>query len=157
MTGFVGQYHTAIDDSGRLQIPSKLRQVVGEDGKALLSGQVVVTKGLEGCVSLFPAAEWSQLQARFDQLNFTQKDYRYFARRFYATAGLATLDKGGRIVVPAQLLAEARLEKEVLIVGVNRSIELWNEQLFSYYLQQFSGNYEEVAERLFSGEGNAHS
>lgn len=151
MTGFYGQFQTALDSKGRFAVPARFRLVTGVAKKALLSGDLILTKGLEGCLSLYPEAEWNDIQSRLSKLNFTQKDFRFFSRRFYSAAGTVSLDKSGRILIPAHLLKEAGLKKDLLVIGVNRWIEIWNPERFSYYLEQFSGSYEEVAERLFSG------
>ena len=151
LTGFYGQYQTTLDEKGRFSLPAKLRSVKDPSGKPLLEGEAILTKGLEGCLSLYPESEWSEVQSRLSSLNFTQKDFRYFSRRFYSAAGLVTPDKSGRILIPSHLMGEAGLKKDLLVIGVNRSIEIWNPERFQYYLEQFSGSYEEVAERLFSG------
>ncbi len=151
MTGFYGQYQTSLDDKGRLSLPAKLRSIKGSDGKPRLSSDLILTKGLEGCLSLYPESEWEAVQERLSSLNFTPKDFRYFSRRFYSAAAVVTPDKTGRILIPSNLISEASLGKELLVIGVNSSIEIWNPERFSYYLEQFSGSYEEVSERLFSG------
>lgn len=91
------------------------------------------------------------MQGRLSSLNFTQKDYRFFSRRFYSLAGVVKPDRSGRILVPSQLVKEAGLVKDLTVIGVNRWIEIWNPERYRYYLEQFAGSYEEVAERLFSG------
>ncbi len=63
-------------------------------------------------------------------------------------------DRNGRILIPSQLIAEANLKKELLVIGVNRWVEIWNPDRFHYYLDQFTASYEEVAERLLMGYGN---
>jgi len=150
VTGFVGQYQTTMDDKGRFVLPARLRGVKSPSGKLLLSGDLILTRGLEGCLSLYPQEEWSEIQKRLSALNFTQKDYRYFSRRFYSSASIVAPDKSGRILIPAPLIAEVKLKKDLLVIGVNRSIEIWNAERYEYYLEQFAGSYEEVAERLFS-------
>ena len=151
MTGLYGEYHTTMDEKGRIALPAKLRAVKDEEGKPLLNDNLILTKGLEGCLSLYPESEWDHIQSRLSSLDFTQRDYRYFSRRFYSAAGLVSPDKSGRILVPAHLIAEASLKKELLIIGVNRWLEIWNPERYQYYLEQYTGSYEEVAERLFSG------
>jgi MraZ protein len=153
LTGFYGQYQTTLDDKGRFALPAKLRAVVGGSDKPLLDGDLILTKGLEGCLSLYPMAEWDAIQQRLSSLNFTQRDYRFFSRRFYSAASVVAPDKNGRILVPSNLIAEAGLKKELLVIGVNRNIEIWNPDRYAYYLDQFAGSYEEVAERLFTGDG----
>ena len=153
MSGFLGQFQTSIDDKGRIALPSKLRQIANGSGKLLLEGDLVLTKGLEGCLSLYPQGKWEDIQSRLSTLNFTKKDFRFFGRRFYASAAIVTPDKAGRILLPQHLIAEASLKKELMIIGVFDYLELWNPDRYQYYLEQYSASYEEVAERLFSGDG----
>jgi MraZ protein len=155
VSGFLGQFETTLDDKGRLALPAKFRAVRGDDNRPLLDGELYLTKGLEGCLSLYPEPEWAEIQKRFAGLNFTQRDFRFFSRRFYSSATPLAHDKNGRILIPTHLLSEAGLKRDLLIIGVNRWIEIWNPERFQYYLEQFAGSYEDVAERLFTGHGSA--
>lgn len=149
--GFYGQYRTTMDSQGRFALPAKLRAVKGSDDSPLLAEELILAKGLEGCLSLYPQLEWHDVQKRLSGLPFTQKDFRFFSRRLYSSAATFTPDRNGRIVIPAHLIEEADLKKDLLVIGVNRWIEIWNPDRYKYYLEQFSGSYEEAAERLFSG------
>ena len=75
MSGFYGQYQTTMDDKGRFALPAKLRSVLAGDDKPLLEGNLIITKGLEGCLSLYPQGEWTEIQNRLSSLNFTKRDY----------------------------------------------------------------------------------
>ena len=108
---------------------------------------------MEGCLSLYPESEWAEVQKRLSSLNFTKKDFRFFSRRFYSSAAIVTPDRNGRILIPAHLVKEASLVKELQVIGVDRYLEIWNPDRYQYYLEQYSASYEEVAERLFLGEG----
>lgn len=152
MTGLLGQYSTSMDEKGRFAIPAKLRSVTDPENKPYLEGELVLTKGLEGCLTLYPEAKWAEIQDRLATLNFTKKDFRFFGRRFYASASTVVPDKNGRILIPSHLITEASLKKEIQVIGVFDYIELWNPDRYQYYLEQYSGSYEEVAERLFSGD-----
>lgn len=152
MFGFYGLYHTTMDDKGRFALPAKLRSINGADEKPLLEGDLVLTKGLEGCLTLYPEAEWADIQGRLSTLTFTKKDFRYFGRRFYSSASIVSPDRNGRILIPAHLIKEAALAKDLMVIGVNRWIEIWNPDRYQYYLEQFSASYEDVAERLFPGD-----
>lgn len=151
MTGFFGQYQTTLDSKGRFALPAKLRAVKGPSKKPLISDTAIVTKGLEGCLSLYPKTEWMEIQDRLSSFNFTQRDFRFFSRRFYSLAGVVAPDKNGRILIPSHLIKEAGLKKDLLVIGVNRWVEIWNPERYEYYMEQFAGSYEDVAERLFSG------
>ena len=152
MTGFYGQFQTTLDDKGRFALPVRLRSVKGLDQEPLLDGNLVLTKGMEGCLSLYPESEWAEIQNRLASLSFTQKNYRYFIRRFYSAASMVTPDKNGRILIPSHLVQEAGLKRDLQVIGVNRWVEIWNPQRYQYYLEQFTSSYEEVAEKLFSGD-----
>ena len=154
MSGFLGQYQTTMDNKGRFALPAKLRSVVDSDKKPLLVGDLIITKGLEGCLSLYPKAEWETIKSRLSTLIFTNKDSRLFSRRFYSSAGIVTPDKNGRILIPSHLITEGKFQKDLLVIGVNNWIEIWDPIRYQYYLEQYSGSYEDVAERLFTGDGN---
>ncbi len=152
VSGFFGQYHTTLDEKGRFALPSKLRNVMGANGKPLLSGSPVLTAGLDGCLCLYPEDEWQRMEDRLSTLPFTRKDFRYFSRRLYEAAAMVAPDRSGRILIPSHLIQAVGLEKDLLVTGVNRWIEIWNPQRHSDYLEQFGRSYEEVAEQLFSGQ-----
>jgi len=135
--GFYGQYHITLDEKGRLSLPSKLRNVLGANGKPLLSGAPVLCSGLDGCLCLYPEGEWQSMQERLSTLSFTRKDFRYFSRRLYETAATVSPDRSGRILIPAHLIKSAGLDKDLLVTGVNRWIEIWNPQRHADYLEQF--------------------
>ncbi|MEW5994050.1 MAG: division/cell wall cluster transcriptional repressor MraZ [Candidatus Zixiibacteriota bacterium] len=153
MSGFYGQYRTTLDDKGRVALPAKLRAVIGPAKKPLLEGSLILTKGLEGCLSLFPEPEWESIQSRLSTLPFTKRDFRYFSRWFYSMAAAVSPDRSGRILIPSHLIVEAGLKKELLVIGVNRWVEVWDPDRFQYFLKEFAGRYEDVAERLFMAYG----
>lgn len=153
MSGFYGQFQTTLDEKGRFALPARLRNITGPAGRSQLEGWLVLTKGLEGCLSLYTESEWDEIQKRLSSLSFTQRDFRYFIRRFYSMAATVTPDRSGRILVPANLIAEAGLKKELLLIGVNKWIEIWNPERYEEYLKQYDSSYEDVAERLFPGHG----
>jgi MraZ protein len=153
LSGFYGQYQTTMDDKGRFALPAKLRAVLGPDKIPLLDGNLILTKGLEGCLSLYSEPEWQDIQERLSTIPFTRKDYRFFSRRFYSSASLVSPDRNGRILIPAHLIKEADLGKELLVIGVNRLIEIWNPKRLQDYQDAYAATYEEVAERLFTADG----
>ncbi len=151
--GFFGRYTTTLDEKGRFILPAKLRAVADDSGKPVLEGDMILTKGLEGCLAVYPEGEWNAIQERMSTLEFTDKAYRSFSRRFYSFAAPVSADKTGRVLVPTHLIAEADLERDLVVLGVNRWIELWNPQMLKYYLERYAGSYEDVAAKLFSGDG----
>jgi MraZ protein len=153
VSGFYGQYRTTLDDKGRVALPAKLRSVKATKTKTLLEGELILTKGLEGCLALFPQPEWKTIQERLRGLPFTKRDFRYFSRWFYSLAAIVVPDRTGRILLPAHLIEEGGLKKDLLVVGMDRWVEVWDPDRFQYFRKEFAGRYEDVAERLFMGYG----
>ncbi len=124
-----GEYQYAVDDKGRVIVPPAFREFV-EDG-------MVVTRGMEGCLYVFPLAAWSRIEKRLEELPLTDADARSFVRFFYSGAAKAKLDSAGRISLPSPLRNFAQLEAEqgpVIVTGAPNRLELWNEQRWLHLL-----------------------
>ena len=120
---FMGEYNHTIDTKGRLIVPSKFRELLGEE--------FILTKGLDGGLSIYPMAEWKSLEEKLRQLPFNDKNARAFVRFFVAGATQCELDKQGRILVPATLREYARLDKDVILTGNIATIEIWSKDQWS--------------------------
>ncbi len=119
---FMGEYNHTIDPKGRLIIPSKFREALGDT--------FVVTKGLDGCLFVYDNEEWAAFEEKLKSLPLTNKDARKFVRFFLAGAAEAEVDKQGRILVPNVLREFAGLDKEVVLIGVASRIEIWSRERF---------------------------
>ena len=115
---FMGEYNHTIDAKGRLIIPSKFRELLGEE--------FVLTKGLDGCLSIYPMDEWESFELKLRALPLTNKNARTFSRFFVAGATTCELDRQGRILVPQTLREFAGLEKDVVLTGNLNRIEIWS-------------------------------
>ena len=115
----LGEYSYAVDHKGRLVIPPKFREFLGNS--------FIVTKGLDGCLFVFPEEEWEEFENKLMKLPLSDRDARMFTRFFFAGATECTLDKQGRITVPVVLREFAQLDKTAVIVGVTNRIEIWDE------------------------------
>ena len=113
-------YSHTIDAKGRLIIPAKFREQLGEE--------FVLTKGLDGCLSIYPNDEWVAFEEKLRALPLTNKNARTFSRFFVAGATSCELDKQGRILVPATLREFAGLEKDVVLTGNINRIEIWSKE-----------------------------
>ena len=113
---FMGEYNHTIDAKGRLIIPSKFREILGDN--------FVVTKGLDGCLFVYDNTEWTAFEEKLKALPLTNKESRKFVRFFLAGAANVEVDKQGRILLPAVLRAFAALDKEVILAGVGGRIEI---------------------------------
>ena len=116
---FMGEFNHSIDAKGRITIPSKFREDLGDE--------FVITLGLDGCLFLYPLNEWQDFVAELRKLPGT-KQARQLQRYFMAGAASCELDKQGRILIPAKLRQKAALEKEVVFVGVLNKIEIWSKE-----------------------------
>lgn len=135
---FMGEYNHTIDAKGRLIIPSRLREALGDE--------FVVTKGLDGCLFAYPKEEWSVFEEKLGALPLTNSNARKFSRFFLAGAAIAELDKQGRILIPPVLREFAELEKEVVLVGVSRRVEIWSKERWAE--ANTFDDVEEIAEHM---------
>lgn len=137
---FIGEYQHTLDAKGRMNIPSKFREKLG--------AVFYVAKGLDGCLFVFPLDEWGSIEAKLKQLPITKGTNRNFARIFYSGAAECTLDKQGRINIPANLRKYASLEKEAVVIGVGTRVEVWDQQRWDAYNDSGELSYNEMAEQM---------
>lgn len=137
---FLGEYRHSIDEKGRMSIPVKFR--------ARLEEGAVVTRGLDGCLSLYPLTEWKVLAQQLANLPISQADARAFSRLLLAGAMEVEIDRVGRIMLPAYLRAYATLGKEVVVAGLYNRIEIWEEKTWTTYAEGTASRGPEIAERL---------
>ncbi|MEY8323082.1 division/cell wall cluster transcriptional repressor MraZ [Lachnospiraceae bacterium 54-11] len=115
---FIGEYNHTIDAKGRLIIPSKFREVLGDE--------FVVTKGMDGCLFVFDNPEWQAFEEKLHKLPMIDKGARQFTRFFLAGAASVEVDKQGRILLPAVLREFAGITKDAVLVGVGSRVEIWS-------------------------------
>ncbi|WP_066318151.1 division/cell wall cluster transcriptional repressor MraZ [Bacillus sp. FJAT-29814] len=137
---FMGEYHHSIDSKGRIIVPSKFRDDLGE--------MFIITRGLDQCLFGYPLSEWQLIEEKLKGLPLTKKDARAFTRFFFSGATESELDKQGRINIPAPLLQYAKLEKECVILGVSNRIEIWSKQIWEDYFLQSEDSFAEIAENM---------
>ena len=141
---FMGEYHHNIDDKGRLIIPSKFRNELGN--------QYIITKGLDKCLFVYSVDEWNKLVKDLNTLKFTKKNVRAFERFFVGGASLNEFDKQGRISITSPLIHYANINKECVIIGVNERLEIWDKEEFDKFIKENENTLEEIAEDLFEGD-----
>ena len=118
-TAFKGEYSHSIDAKGRLIVPAKFRELLGD--------QFVVTKGFDGCLFVFAQDGWDQFEEKLQALPMDKPEARMLGRFFISGAIDAEVDKQGRILLPTNLLQHAKIEKEAVIAGVGNRVEIWSE------------------------------
>jgi MraZ protein len=137
---FLGEYSHALDDKGRLTLPARWREELGES--------VVITRGLDQCLFVFPADTFEAIAREIDQLGFSKSDARALSRYLSAKAIDDQPDRQGRIIVPASLREFAAINGEALIVGAFSRIEIWNAQRYAEANRVIEENAEQISERL---------
>lgn len=137
---FMGEFHHNIDQKGRIIVPAKLRDDLGET--------FVITRGLDRCLFGYPMAEWKQLEEKLKALPLTKKDARSFTRFFFSGATECEIDKQGRIHIPPTLRTYANLDKECVIIGVSNRIELWAKESWEEYFAESEESFAEIAEGM---------
>ncbi|SDX33977.1 MULTISPECIES: division/cell wall cluster transcriptional repressor MraZ [Salimicrobium] len=136
----MGEHRHNMDSKGRLIIPSRLRDSLGES--------FVVTRGLDNCLFIYPPEEWGKLERKLQSLPLTKKDARAFTRFFLSGAMESTLDNQGRIHIPLPLREHADLEKACVIVGVSTRLEVWAEDKWDSYMEDSRQSLESFSENL---------
>jgi len=137
---FIGEYQHTLDSKGRVTIPSKFREELGE--------VFVITKGLDNCLFVYPMEEWKNLEDKLKQLPLTSRDARAFVRFFFAGASESTLDKQGRVLIPSNLRQHSRIDKEAVIIGVSTRLEIWSKEIWESYINDDNLSYENIAEKM---------
>ena len=117
---FMGEYNHTIDAKGRIIVPSKFREILGDE--------FVITKGLDGCLFVYDNHEWAAFEEKLKALPITNKDARAFVRFFLAGAASVEVDKQGRILLPGSLREFASLQKDAVLIGVGSRIEIWSRE-----------------------------
>ncbi|AZB42832.1 transcriptional regulator MraZ [Bacillus sp. FJAT-42376] len=137
---FMGEYQHTIDAKGRMIVPAKFRDGLGES--------FVLTRGLDQCLFGYPMAEWEIMEEKLKALPLTKKDARAFTRFFFSGAVECELDKQGRINIASPLLNYAKLEKDCVVIGVSNRIELWSKPIWEDYVDQQEDSFAEIAENM---------
>lgn len=140
----IGEYHHNIDEKGRLIIPSKFREEIGNS--------FIVTRGLDGCLFVYSLVEWEKIVAKLKKLPFTKKDARTFTRFFLASATVCEFDKQGRINLVNSLIEYAGIKKECTIIGVNDRLEIWALDKYNHLMNENLEQLDVISENLFDGD-----
>ena len=137
---FYGEYEHTVDEKSRLTLPARFRDA--------LAGGVVLARGIEKNIDVYPRASWDANVARIADLDSLNREAREMKRFVFAGATVAELDKQGRVLVPPHLATHASVEKEVVLAGVHDHIEIWDRSEWATHLSAIEGSAGDVAERL---------
>ena len=134
----IGEYEHSLDSKGRLIMPAKIRQDIGE--------KFIITKGLDGCLFGFSQNEWLNFEAKLKALPLSDKNARNFVRFFLSGATECEIDKQGRFLIPSNLREAANLTKDTIIIGVGTRLEIWDKETWEKCDENISAD--EIAENM---------
>ena len=137
---FMGEYSHTLDVKGRLIIPAKFRNQLGE--------KFIVTRWMEHALRAMPMPVWEKLEQQLNQLPLGKKEARQFKRFVMAGAMEAEIDKQGRIIIPSNLKTYAGLAKNVIFTGSGDSFEIWSDENWQSYTAETAENFDDIAEGL---------
>jgi MraZ protein len=140
---FLGTHSPRLDDKGRLFLPAKYREE--------LSGGLVITKGQERCLYVFPLAEFQRITEALRAAPVTAKAVRDYSRVFFASASDELPDKQGRITIPPALRTYAGLDRDCAVIGANTRMEIWDAQAWETYLEQSEQQFSDLSEEVLPG------
>lgn len=137
---FIGEFNHSMDPKGRVSIPSKFREELGD--------LFYITKGLDNCLFIFPVEEWERFEEKLKALPLTNKNARAFVRLFFSGASECIFDKQGRILIPQVLREYAGIDHEAVIIGSGTRVEIWSQNGWAGYIDPDNIDYNEIAEHM---------
>ena len=137
---FMGEYNHTIDTKGRMIIPAKIREQLGE--------VCIVTKGLDNCLAIYPEEAWKKISTALQSQSSTKASVRALKRFVFGSAAELEYDKQGRVLIPVPLREYASLDKQAVIVGAGDHVEIWSREKYDYYDDQVAESMEELVEGL---------
>jgi MraZ protein len=140
---FLGTHTPRLDEKGRLFLPAKYRDE--------LAGGLILTKGQERCVYVFPLAEFERITEALRTAPVTAKGLRDYSRVFFASASDEVPDKQGRITIPPALREYAALNRDCVVIGANTRLEIWDSQAWASYLDQQEDAFSEASQEVLPG------
>ena len=137
----MGEYRNSLDAKGRIVIPSKFREELGN--------RIILTRGLDGSLFIYSEDAWNKLTEKLQTLSFTQKESRNFIRFLLSGANTLEFDKQGRIIIPSYLKEYANFTKEVVLVGVLNRVELWSNTAWDKFMTDNFDDLSSISSDLF--------
>jgi len=144
---FRGRYEHTIDSKGRISIPSRFREILSEK----YDDRLVITN-FDQCLVAFPYEEWSALEQKVTSLSLLKKEVKTFLRFFYSSAMDCSIDKQGRLLIPPTLRDYAVLQKDVVLVGEGKKIEIWAKERWNDVVKKAQEDFDQIGDTL-SGLG----
>jgi MraZ protein len=144
MAYFSSEYECKLDAKGRLILPARMKANL----PAASGNNIVITRGFETCLVVYPEVEWRKVFSKVAGLNEFNEEYRNFQRNFFRGNTEAELDSNARFVIPKTMMRYAQLENEVIVVGMGNRIEIWNPELYDQFLIKDQKEFSKLAEKF---------
>lgn len=135
---FVGKYNNSIDSKSRLIVPAKFRDELG--------GKCIISKSLDECLTIYTIDEWETLVDKLDKLPTSNPKTRRVKRHYFSSAAECDVDKQGRLTIPQELKEYAGIEKDLITVGCNKTIEVWSKKYWDEQLDPETGELIDASE-----------
>lgn len=136
----MGEFSHNLDAKGRLIIPARFRNE--------LKVNLIITQGLDGCLTLYTNEAWEKIYEQLQTLPTTKSQARAFVRILTSKASEVEIDSQGRILIPSNLITQAKIEKECMIIGAGSKVEIWAKDVWEAYMANSEESFEELAESL---------
>ncbi|MBL7857772.1 MAG: division/cell wall cluster transcriptional repressor MraZ [Cyclobacteriaceae bacterium] len=146
MTFFTSEYESKLDAKGRLVLPSRIKAQLPEGG----GHELVVRRGFEQCLILYPMAEFKKVFSKISGLSEFNEEYRKLQRNFFSGTATVELDANGRFVIPKNMLSYAQLDKDIILVGMGNKVEVWNPSIYEKHLIQDPSELSKLAEKYLN-------
>jgi transcriptional regulator MraZ len=143
---FRGQFSYSVDSKGRISIPAKLRKQISPEA----NDAFVMTQGTAACIDIYPLDQWLLFEDKLQKLNPFIPEEAKFIRMILQHASEDKLDSQSRILIPQNLIEYAKINKEVLILGALKKIEVWNPKIYKEYIEQTGETYEQIAAKVMA-------
>lgn len=140
MIMFMGEYAHTIDTKGRMIIPAKFREELGQC--------VIITRGLDGCLTIYTKEQWTTIYEQLLKLPSTKKDVRMFVRMMTSKAAECEIDAQGRVLIPSPLIRLGELEKDCMVIGAANHVEIWSKDKWQPVEDEANAAFEDIAENL---------
>ena len=137
---FTGEYLHSFDNKGRVIIPAKFREELGET--------FYIGKCMDKCLFVYPEKTWNEFSQKLKQLSVLSSEHRYFSRMFLSGFTECSIDKQGRILLAGILREHSGLTNEAVIIGVLERIEIWSKNNWDSYIKNEGMNFEGIAEKM---------
>ena len=146
MSFFTSEYECKLDAKGRMVLPSKIKSNLPESSV----NELVVRRGFEPCLVLYPLLEYKKIYQKIAGLNEFNEEFRKLQRNFFRGNTEVELDNAGRFLIPKSMLKYAQLEKDVIVVGMGNRIEVWNPELYEAYLIKDQNEFSALAQKYLN-------